>query len=143
MTEVQEAPKQKEHKAAEQPKVVASTRVINTPEDAVMAYLREEIDEATFRSMFASLGGVPGSQSLPDDHAYARSIPDDIKTPGKSPYEDVEFAKERVAEKERMREAATKAAEEVSDEKEVLTSEALAQKKNEAAAVAVEKEASK
>lgn len=123
---------------AELPKVTPSTRVIQTPEDAVMAYLREEIDEEEFRSLYVTLGGTAGSIKLPDDRAFNRDIPDWVKADNTSPYDDVGYAKEVADAKQKVREAAAEASKKVAYDHN-LSAEANAQRQNEAAAEAARK----
>ena len=95
---------------------------INGAEDAVMAYLREEIDEKELRQYAARYSVVPG-ELVPNfnprnrpDAAFKRKIPDDLLFPvgsDENPLKDqkpdtLENRLEAVDEKQKEREEATK-----------------------------------
>lgn len=115
------------------PKPTVAPRVMQTPEDAVMAYLRGELSEDEMRNAFAALGGTVGTVNLPDDSAFAIKIPEDMKVNPKSPYDDPEYAKAQADKKQAMRDAAEEAAKKVRDDKIPLTADVFADAKNEAA----------
>lgn len=114
---------------------------IQTPEDARMAYLREEITEKELEEIlgkFGVSGANTGLYFLPEvvtrvDDGFKRSLPDDPQ-PKRDSYEE---RKKFVDNRTKEREAATKASEKVStpSSKTVVTldKEALAEQKNEAA----------
>ncbi|MET0785578.1 MAG: hypothetical protein ABWY25_02600 [Paenisporosarcina sp.] len=95
---------------------------IQTPEDAAMAYLREEISEEDFRAACGKFGVLPGTllkSVAPNeriDASFKRSIPDDIYNAPTVPDVSLDDKLKAVAEKEKAKEEAT-AADESSDVK--------------------------
>lgn len=78
---------------------------INTPEDAVMAYLREEIDEDEFRRFCGKFGVISGQllKRGPEriDAGFARKIPDDIFNEVVAPEFDLEARQASVEAREK------------------------------------------
>lgn len=87
---------------------------IQTPEDAVMAFLREEITEEEFRQACGKFGVVPGTlfNNLPSnsparvDAAFRQQIPDDIFLTTPAPETSLERKLAEVNAKEELRNAA-------------------------------------
>lgn len=86
---------------------------IQTPEDAQMAYLRQEIDEDTYRKYLAKFGTVPG-QAVGGtvveraDSGFLTKIPDDLVTPPSTTVDTEEVIKQ-VNEKQKARDEAAAA----------------------------------
>jgi hypothetical protein len=91
--------------------------MIQTPEDATMAYLREEISEDEYRTALGKFGTLPGQLfkvargTERVDAAFKNSIPDDVYDEQPTPADDLEHRLEVVKASEEEREKATKEAE--------------------------------
>jgi len=88
---------------------------IQTAEDAVMAFLRKEIDEDEFRAACGKYGVIPGTlfkRTGPNvervDAAYEVDIPEDIYEPAKNEEDTLEYRQKQLKEKEEIREKALK-----------------------------------
>lgn len=89
---------------------------IQTAEDAVFAFLRDEIDEDEFKAACGKFGVLPGTllrQAQPrgerPDAAFEREIPEEIYDPAAEPLDDLETRQKMVDEKNKERdEAASK-----------------------------------
>ena len=88
---------------------------IQTAEDAVFAFLREQITEDEFRTACGKYGVVPGTLfSRPHanveriDSAYEKEIPEDIYVAAKSEEDTLEYRQKQMKEKEEIREKALK-----------------------------------
>jgi hypothetical protein len=103
---------------------------IQTAEDAVMAYLREEITEEEFRQACGKFGVLPGTlfNNLPSnsparvDAAFRTQIPDDIFLTTPAPEVSLERKLAEVNAKEDLREAALKATEKKRSEQNQVVS---------------------
>ena len=88
---------------------------IQTAEDAVMAFLRKEIDEDEFRTACGKYGVIPGTlfkRASPNveriDDAYEVEIPEDIYEAAKNEENTLEHRQKLMKEKEEAREKALK-----------------------------------
>lgn len=89
---------------------------VQTAEDAVFAFLREEITEDEFKAACGKFGVLPGTllrQAQPrgerPDAAFEREIPEEIYDPQAEPLDDLETRQKVVDEKNKERdEAASK-----------------------------------
>jgi hypothetical protein len=89
---------------------------IQTPEDATMAFLREEISEDEYRTALGKFGILPGQimktgAAERPDVAFKNSIPDDIYDEQAHPQDDLDKRLEAVKAEEDERNKATKEAE--------------------------------
>lgn len=89
---------------------------IQTPEDATMAYLREEITEDEYRAALGKFGTLPGQvmksgNAERADAAFKNTIPDDIYNEQPLPSDDLKTRQEAVQKEEDERKAATEKAE--------------------------------
>ena len=91
--------------------------VINTAEDAAMAFLHGQISEDELKDCAARFGVQPGELMLaPDrlerpDDAFEKTLPDDIYKPSREHLPDYKERLEKADEKQKEREDATKKAE--------------------------------
>lgn len=102
-------------KLEEDPRFNFGPPKIQTAEDAVMAFLREEITEDEFRDACGRYGVLPGSlfnqrAAKPEriDAAYETTIPDDLFSPEENPEDNLENRLKGVDDKEKAREKALK-----------------------------------
>lgn len=91
---------------------------IQTPEDALNAFLREEIDEGAFRAALARFGANPAIQFQTVrprldrmDEGFRVDIPDDLYYAGRSSKWNTEDRQAVVEAKQKVRDEATKKAE--------------------------------
>ena len=96
--------------------------VINTAEDAAMAYLRGQMTEDEFREACGNFGVLPGELLLapqrlerPDD-AFENKLPDDIYKPTNEHNPDLKERLEAANNKQKERDEATKKADKKADE---------------------------
>lgn len=89
------------------PRVLLGPAKIQTAEDATVAYLRDEIDEATYRAILGRYGILPGqlmgNNVEPFDSAFDKDIPKDIKESQRDPVSDLEARQKAVDEKSKTR----------------------------------------
>ena len=88
--------------------------LVQTPDDAVLQYLRGQIDEAEFRKALAVYGVTTlyqAGRTERIDASYENKIPDDLLEAPDTPYNDPEYRKEVSEKKQEERDAASKAAE--------------------------------
>ena len=88
---------------------------IQTPEDAVMAFLRREITEDEFREACGKFGVLPGTLFNPHsakvervDSAYEQTLPEDLFPQANPPQSTLEDRLKVVEDKEKAREQALK-----------------------------------
>lgn len=112
--------------------------LIQTAQDAQMAYLRGQINEEDFRSALGRFGVLPGDlatavQVQPErpDAAFHRTIPDDLMTPTLPPEESLAVHLKQVNEKAKVREEATKKAQEDKTRDETVARESNPEFRNE------------
>lgn len=88
--------------------------LIQTPEDATMAYLREEITEDEYKAACGKFGVMPGqlvSKRDPVDAAFIRKIPDELREPEVNEptvEERIKTANDNQAERDKASKAAEK-----------------------------------
>jgi hypothetical protein len=88
--------------------------LIQTPEDATMAYLREAITEDEYKAACGKFGVMPGqivTKQNPIDAAFVRKIPDELREPEvKEPTveERIKTANEAQAERDKASKEAEK-----------------------------------
>lgn len=116
--------------------------LIQTYEDAQVAYLREQISEEELRAAAGKFGRVdhtylgPPALERPDE-AFKRSFPEDLQVSPEYERLEVEQRLEQAEAKQKVRDAATEASDKVSQKLEPEVSLEVA--KNEAAEKAAEK----
>jgi hypothetical protein len=87
---------------------------IRTAEDATFAFLRNEIDEDTFREYMGYFGVLPGqllrtpTNLERPDSAFENKIPDDVFVPEPEANPDLDERLKAANEKEKVRDEATK-----------------------------------
>jgi hypothetical protein len=96
------------------PRFSLPVRTVTTAEDAVQAYLREEITEAELRTVCAAYGynlNVTSPMLAKDDASYKRDIPEDLYVDNNVSNVSVEDRLKAVEERDKEAAKATKAAE--------------------------------
>jgi len=96
---------------------VRARLAIKTPQDAVVAFLREEIEEDDFREELGRFGTLPGDLATMvrvtvdrPDAAFRRTIPADLMEPVLPPEDSLAVHEKQVAEKQALRDEATELA---------------------------------
>jgi len=100
--------------------------LIKTPEDATMAYLREEISEDEYKAAMGRFGVLPGqvvNKRDPIDAAFVKKIPDELREEEPN-VPTIEERLKRADEMQKERDKATKEAEDKREKDVVYTRQA-------------------